>query len=337
MDVITKRVLYDICVNHGDVMVVDTLNYLHRYLWVHRDLSARYKDNIVMTGHIYGFTNLILSLKKRFNKCAIILALDGIDKTRKQLNPNYKSHRSHSGQYQPDEQLMEIIDICSLIEGVYVCYNPDYEADDAIGVVANTVRRICVRNNISKNIFILSNDKDMYQLVNEDDNAPIRIIKGFQGDKKVFNGAEVIGVSDVCKRFNGVSPKDLVKYRAIVGDPSDNLKGYYRFIKSKAALIAKRYDYDEDKKELKLKDGLYEEPTLQKYVDKVFEDLDVFRNNYDIMKLKHFDLKLDPINSVERIKDIGYIVGLAKAFGLKRYLDQVCMYSPYASEILKCL
>lgn len=333
MNEVTMDSLYDICTNHGDVMVVDVLNYLHRYMWVHRDLSVTIGDEIVNTGHLYGFTNFMIFLKRKFPNCAIILALDGIDKERRNINSSYKADRSH--EYSVESEMDELLSMCSLVEGVYTCYDRDYEADDAIGVVARKISKLCIKNNIKKTVYILSNDKDMFQLVTSGTICNINIIRKFGSGKDWFENSDIVDSRKVREKFNGVAPEDLVKFRAIVGDSSDNLKGYYRFRKANAAIIAENFNYDKESKTLVLKEGVKPCKSWENIMTAITDDMSIFCNNYAIMELKTFDFELTPISDRRFIKPIGEIVGIIKKYKLEKYLLNVLKYSPYASEISK--
>ena len=330
----TKKSLYNICVNHGDVMIVDVMNYLHRYMWVHRDLTVTIGDMEVCTGHLYGFTKLMTYLKDKSPNCAVILALDGIDQKRRSINTDYKAQRDHT--YKVDAEMAELLKMCSLVDGVYCVYHEDYEADDVINVVSKRVRELCVKNNIDKSVYILSNDKDMFQCVTDEGPCTIHIVKKFGfGGVDWKNVAEIIRVDDVKEKFNGVGPTDLVKFRAIVGDSSDNLKGYYRFRKSNAAIIAENYDYDESKGVLVLKDGAKPCLSWKKFLPTVFGDMKTFQDNYAIMKLKEFEFEIADLGSEEAICPIPEIISIIKKYGLTQYLNNVSIgrYSKYRSEI----
>ncbi len=333
MNEITKKSLYDICVNHSDVLVIDVMNYLHRYMWVHQDMQAVVDGEPVCTGHLYGFTNFMTFLKDKFPNCAIILALDGIDKQRRSTNSEYKAQREHT--YRVDSEMGELIKMCSLVEGVYTCFDEDYEADDVINVVSNCVRNMCNMNNIKKMVYILSNDKDMYQLVTSESICDINIIRKFGSGAKWFEESEIVTVEKVKEKFNGVEPKDLVKFRAIVGDSSDNLKGYYRFRKANAAIIAENFDYDSEKGILSLKEGAKPGQSWRKFLPTVLEDMKTFRDNYSIMKLKDFDFEIIPVNSRDFIAPISEIMGIIKKYQLNQYKMKVPKYSPYRDEILR--
>ena len=96
----------------------------------------------------------------------------------------------------------------------------------------------------------------MYQLVREGGDVNVRIIRKFGQGRKWMEDADLVDTSKVRETFNGVYPENLVKFRAISGDSSDRLKGYYRFRKSNAAIIAENFDYSVEKKGFVLKTGI---------------------------------------------------------------------------------
>jgi DNA polymerase-1 len=236
-------------------------------------------------------------------------------------NESYKADREHD--YRVDVEMDELLDMCSLVDGVFTCYDPDYEADDVIGSVVQEVYRLCKKNNIPKRINILSTDKDMYQLIRDDESVPIHSILKFS------NPPEIVDESVVRDKFNGVSPKDLVKFRAIVGDSSDNLSGYYRFRKANAAIIAENFDYDEEKQLLYLKPGVQYDPKWAKFLPTIADNMNTFRTNYSIMKLKKFDFEIIPISDRHSLSDeelsqeYASIFGIIKKYQLNQYLTSI--------------
>jgi DNA polymerase-1 len=284
-------------------------------------MEVMVNDNPICTGHLFGFTKLMTSLKTKYKNCAILLALDGIDVSRRMANESYKADREHD--YRVDVEMDELLDMCSLVDGVFTCYDPDYEADDVIGSVVQEVYRLCKKNNIPKQINILSTDKDMYQLIRDDESVPIHSILKFS------NPPEIVDESVVRDKFNGVSPKDLVKFRAIVGDSSDNLSGYYRFRKANAAIIAENFDYDEEKQLLYLKPGVQYDPKWAKFLPTIADNMNTFRTNYSIMKLKKFDFEIIPISDRHSLSDeelsqeYASIFGIIKKYQLNQYLTSI--------------
>lgn len=335
MNNVTKQCLYDICVKQNDLLIVDVMNHLFRFLWANRELSTVIDGEERATGHIYGFLRFVLLLKDRFPDCSIVLAFDGYDEERRTVSSEYKGGRAnHDNIYRDIDDLR---DMCSLIDGVYSCYDPKYEADDMINVVSHMVKRLCNSKSIKKNIYVISNDKDMYQLVDDTGFAQIKIIRKFGSGSAWWDEAEIIDTEKVKETFNGVEPKDLVKFRAITGDSSDNLKGYYRFRKKDAAIIAENYDYDTENKVLNLKEGVSPQASWKRFLTKVFDDMDIFDRNYRIMKMKNFEFEMDPVSYNGFTKDIGYIVATARKYGMNQYLQKICIggYSKYRTEVAR--
>lgn len=286
----TKRKLYNICMVNKDLLLVDVMNHLHRFLWANQDLSVTINDEIVSTGHLYGMTRFVSMLKERFPDCSIVLCLDGYDSERREINPEYKANRDHTLNLY--EQIDDLVEMCSLLDGVYSCYCKDCEADDIINSISFIVYNLCKKAKVRKSIWILSNDKDMYQLVRDDTDNPIRIIRKFGTGAKWYDDADIVDESKVRETFNDVNPINLVKFRAITGDSSDNLKGYYRFRKKDASVIAESYDYSLENHSLVLKEGIVPDIKIKKSLVKIMNEIDIFDKNYRIMKMKQIDFDL---------------------------------------------
>jgi len=102
------------------------------------------------------------------------------------------------------ERIREMVDLFNLprleMEG--------YEADDVLGSVA----RVATEQGLG--VKIITGDRDLLQLVNE------RTAVYVAGDDKTYVTDE-----DVKKSKFGVPPEQVVDYKAIVGDKSDNIPG----------------------------------------------------------------------------------------------------------------
>ena len=338
MNDLTKKSLYDICVNHRDVLLVDLMNNLHRFNWAYRDLHVIIDGEVVPTGYLYGFLNFLISLKSKFPNCAIVLALDGRDEERVRINPEYKANRVHDVNLY--ESVQEIVYFCSMVKDVFTVYSPKYEADDAIYSVALTLHDLCKKKEISKGIYILSNDKDFFQVVRDDDYAPIREIRKFGPGKDWRAKSEIVDEGVVRETFNGVGPHDVVKFRSIVGDSSDNLKGYFRFLKANAAIIALNFDYDEEAQTLKLKDGVSFDPKWGKFLKVIQGDMSVFQKNYAIMHMKQFDFEIEPASYTFPEEYVRLVIQRALLYELRSYLHEIskatnCRYSKQVLSILE--
>ena len=198
----------------------------------------------------------------------------------------------------------------------------------------SSVSSLCDKNKVNKSVYILSNDKDMFQLVRDNGYATVNIIRKLDGTSNWKHVSDIVDEGVVRDTFNGVSPKDLVKYRSIVGDNSDNLRGYYRFLKSKASEIANNFDYDIKNNKLVQKNGsLINEDITDKYLPIIMNDFHIFESNYEIMKMKSFDFEISPISANHSKEDISDIVSLINLYRMDWFLGYCMRRSLYGSYV----
>lgn len=88
-----------------------------------------------------------------------------------------------------------------------------YEADDVIGTLATRLREA----HSDLNVGIFTGDRDSFQLVGKN----VYVICPSKNGK---NGLELIDTEGVIDRF-GVRPDQVVDYKALCGDASDNIPG----------------------------------------------------------------------------------------------------------------
>ena len=89
---------------------------------------------------------------------------------------------------------------------------PGYEADDLIATLAERFRREKDLRSV-----ILTGDRDTLQLV-EDDHVVVRTFNKGVSDTTIYGEAEV-------KEKYGLVPSQMIDYKSLVGDNSDNIKG----------------------------------------------------------------------------------------------------------------
>jgi DNA polymerase I len=157
---------------------------------------------------IFGFFKALIDVIERYKPTAVISAFDCKEPTfRHEAFDFYKANR-------PDEmpealalQWPEIKKGLALI-GMNVIELPGYEADDLIGTLALQAE------NSGWKVHILSGDKDNLQLVSDKVHC---LMPGFKGIQEV-DSAEV-------KVKLGVGPEQVVDYKSLCGDTSDNIPG----------------------------------------------------------------------------------------------------------------
>ncbi|NIH16549.1 MAG: 5'-3' exonuclease [Buchnera aphidicola (Periphyllus lyropictus)] len=182
-------------------IIVDGTNYLYRSYFSFKNLKNKKKKPI---GVIYG---TLVMLKKIFNKYfpkKIIIVFDHYKPNfRKKIYPKYKSTRKKT----PTEIIKQSKKLIKIIKymGIPTIKIPGFEADDIIGTLVRNIKKK------GEKILILTNDKDLMQLINKN-------VKILSHKKKIIDKKKVI------KKF-GISPKLIQYFLAIVGDRSDNIPG----------------------------------------------------------------------------------------------------------------
>jgi len=159
---------------------------------------------------VYGFTSILLKILYKDNPDYLAVAFDAKAPTfRHKKYKKYKANRIS----QPPEFYKQIPWAKLVLKSFRIksFSQNGLEADDLIGALNNTKKKI---NNL--NARIITGDLDLLQLV--DDRTEVYFLRQGLKQNKIYNSLEVF------KRF-GVSPKQIIDLKALVGDPSDNIFG----------------------------------------------------------------------------------------------------------------
>ena len=205
---------------NSKILIVDGLNNYIR-TWV--TMPTINEDGI----HIGGITGFLQTLGvsiRLLKPTRLIVVFDGKDssKKRKKIYPEYKANRgkgirlnrSHDWNSDAEEQEQMIQQLLRVIQ--YLSYLPctvmminNIEADDTIGYLAT---ELCEKNPECKEVFIMSSDKDFYQLISDK-------IKVWNPIKK-----QIIDKEKILELY-GIQPYNFLLLKAMNGDSSDNLPG----------------------------------------------------------------------------------------------------------------
>ncbi|MFA4871709.1 MAG: DNA polymerase I [Patescibacteria group bacterium] len=166
----------------------------------------------VLTNAVYGFTSILLKTIKDLKPDYIVATFDLAAKTFRHIEYEpYKAHRVK----QPDELYAQI----PLVKEVLKAFNipifekEGFEADDLIGTIAHL--KSVDRSDIET--IIVTGDQDTLQLV--DDNT--KVLSPHKGISETIIYDEKL----VKEKFEGLTPNQLIDYKALRGDPSDNIPG----------------------------------------------------------------------------------------------------------------
>lgn len=157
------------------------------------------------TAGTYGFARELIRVLEQEKPEYLAVAFDVGKTFRDDIFPEYKATREKM----PDDLRAQIQRIREMVDlfNIPRLEMDGYEADDVLGSVA----RIAAEQGLG--VKIITGDRDLLQLVNE------RTAVYLAGDDQTY-----ITEADVVKKL-GVRPNQVVDYKAIVGDTSDNIPG----------------------------------------------------------------------------------------------------------------
>ncbi len=180
-----------------------------------------------VVGAVYGFTSMLLSALEKLSPTYVAIAWDVGKKTfRTEVYAEYKAGRAETDQELVDqiERTKQIVTALNIPQfGV-----TNYEADDVIGTLALQAMRKTQKLKNSKTqdeevqVIIVTGDRDALQLV-EDDRVVVYLPSGggaFSKDR----GASMFDETAVKAKY-GLTPKQIIDLKALMGDASDNIKG----------------------------------------------------------------------------------------------------------------
>jgi len=180
----------------------------------------------VPTNVPFLFGNILKRLVKDYQPKYMAIVFDPPGTTfRDKLFEKYKAHR----QPMPDDMRVQLPFVRRLCEAMRlpILEEPGYEADDVIGTVATQAAKQGFE------VLIVSNDKDMMQLVGEN----IRTLKTGPGGAK----GDVLVDEAKVQELLGVPADKVVDYMALLGDTIDNIPGAKGIGEKGAAELIQKY------------------------------------------------------------------------------------------------
>jgi DNA polymerase-1 len=202
------------------ITVIDTFGFFFRSFYALPPLTN--KEGFP-TGLLTGFANFIDRLHQDHSSDYIVFALDAKGPTfRNEIDPNYKANRPAP----PEElkaQLPIAIDWIGKM-GFKTLSMTGYEADDMIASITKKAAAEGMK------VRIVSHDKDLYQLIDDDNVVLVDAIK-----RKDVNEAE-------CLDKYGIRPEQFTDYQALLGDSADNVPGVKGIGKVTAQKLLNQYE-----------------------------------------------------------------------------------------------
>lgn len=186
------------------LLAIDGNSIMNRAFYGIRVLSSSKGE---YTNALTGFMNIYLKEFEELKPDCVAVAFDLRSPTfRHKANATYKANRK--GMPEELAQQMPLIKELLTDLGIKIIECEGYEADDILG----TLSRIFADS--GNECYILTGDRDSFQLV--DDKVTVRLAG--TKETKVYTPQRI-------RDEYGVSPRQMIEVKALMGDSSDNISG----------------------------------------------------------------------------------------------------------------
>lgn len=208
-------------------MLIDGNSILNRAFYGLMGPKMLSNSEGLYTNAIFGFINILLKLLTEEKPTHILVAFDTKKPTFRHIQyEKYKAHRKGM----PDELAMQMPVLKELLDAMNIkrMEMEGYEADDILGTYAR------LSNESGQNAVIVTGDKDALQLASKEIRIKIPTTR--------MGKTEIVDYDDegVFNRY-GVSPKEFIDVKALMGDQSDNIPGVPGIGEKTALELIKNY------------------------------------------------------------------------------------------------
>lgn len=205
------------------IIIIDSNSVIHRAFHALPPLTA--KDGEVVNA-VYGFITFLFKSVRQFTPDYVAACFDvSKDSFRTALFNDYKANRKKAPQELYD-QIPKIKEVLKAFN-VRIFEKQGFEGDDLIATIAK------IKNGGLQKI-ILSGDLDNLQMVDKD--TKVFFLRKGISDTVFFGEEEVI------KKYDGISPRQIIDLKALKGDASDNIPGVLGIGEKTAISLLKKYN-----------------------------------------------------------------------------------------------
>lgn len=188
------------------LVLIDASAIIYKAFYALPELTNRKGEQI---NAIYGFSSILLKIINELKPNYIAAAYDLAAPTFRHIE--YKEYKAKRVK-KPDELIEQIPKTKEILKGfnIPVLEKKGFEADDVIGTIAKRF------TNKKIEILILTGDLDTLQLV--DKNIKVYSLRKGMTDIMIYREKEVF------ERYE-LKPEQMIDYKGLRGDPSDNIPG----------------------------------------------------------------------------------------------------------------
>lgn len=188
------------------VMLIDGSSLIFRAFFALPNLS---NNDGVMTNGVYGFLTMYRNAFDKYKPDYVLVAFDRSSKTFR--NDEYKDYKANRDKT-PNELSYQFGILKDVLDSMGVKYTDldGFEADDIVGTYAKMAKEAGDR------AVLITGDRDYLQLVDED-------VLVYLTKKGVSDTVEYT-VEKIEEEY-GITPKQLIDVKGLMGDKSDNIPG----------------------------------------------------------------------------------------------------------------
>ena len=233
------------------LLLIDGNSIVFRaFFAMHNQIDKFTNKDGLHTAAIYGFKLMLDHVLDNFHPDAALVAFDAGKKTfRTKMYADYKGGRNKT----PEELMEQLPYVHQLVRasGLHSYELKNYEADDIIGTLAREA------DDTGYETLVVTGDRDLTQLAS--DHTTVAVTHKGVTDTEHYTPAHV-------EEKLGITPKQIIDMKALMGDTSDNYPGVTKVGEKTAIKLVKQfgsvenlYDHIDDLKKSKMKEHLIED------------------------------------------------------------------------------
>ncbi|MBD1901430.1 MULTISPECIES: DNA polymerase I [Cyanophyceae] len=182
-----------------------------------RDGGLKTKTGIP-TSVCFGFLKSLLEVIASQQPQAMAIAFDlGLPTFRHEADDTYKADRAET----PEDFIIDLKNLHDLLDAfnLPIVTAPGYEADDVLGTLSQKASAAGYR------VKIVTGDRDLFQLVDTAKEISVLYLGQTFWQRGSNTGPVEFGPEEVKEKLKGITPEQVVDYKALCGDASDNIPG----------------------------------------------------------------------------------------------------------------
>jgi len=248
---------------------------------------------------VFGFYSILINVITKFKPDYVVVTFDVAKRTfRNDLYADYKATRVKAPQELYD-QFARVKEGLNVLD-VPIFEREGFEADDVIATIADKAPGI--------DVLILTGDKDTFQLV---DDKTFIISPAKAGNDNLIYNTEAIWAK------YGLKPDQMIDFKALRGDPSDNIPGVHGIGEKTAIGLLQKYV---------TLDGIYEnleliKGALHEKLEKGREDAYFSKKMVTLVHDVPLDFNLDDVRF--KFEDFEKIMPLFEALEFRSLIERV--------------